>query len=224
MHRLLDLFCGAGGAAMGDHRAGFDEIIGVDLAPQPRYPFWFIQADAILFLERYGREFDYIHASPPCQAFSCITPKAHRGKHENLIQKTRDGLEKAGAIYIIENVPGAPLFDPIMLCGSAFGLRVRRHRIFESNVLLRGKIYDHPWQDGDKIFEVFANGKRHRSGCCSVYGKAHGKADNLRARREAMGIAWMNMREISQAIPPAYTEYLGQQLLENRIMRQLRFF
>lgn len=132
--RLLDLFCGAGGAAMGYHRAGF-EVVGVDLKPQKHYPFEFHQADALEFLAEHGREFDVIHASPPCQAHTSLK-NLHDKDYPELIEPTRRLLEKTGLPYIIENVVGAPLRNPILLCGSSFGLRVRRHRLFESNWFL----------------------------------------------------------------------------------------
>ena len=126
--RLLDLFCGAGGAAMGYHRAGF-EVVGVDINPQPRYPFEFHQADA---LEYPLAGFDAIHASPPCQRFSTMTKRwARSSSHSDLIEPTRSRLRESMLPYVIENVAGAPLVGPIRLCGSSFGLPVRRHRLFE---------------------------------------------------------------------------------------------
>lgn len=145
--RLLDLFCGAGGAAVGYHRAGFD-VVGVDLAPQPDYPFDFVRHDALDLNIGYMREFDAIHASPPCQAHSSITKvngTAHL--HPQLIEPTRDLLNLVGLPYVIENVVGAPLLDPVQCCGSILcptivvdGVlsSIRRHRRFESNVKLIG--------------------------------------------------------------------------------------
>ena len=136
--RLLDLFCGAGGAAMGYHRAGFDEIVGVDIDPQPNYPFEFVQADAMTYpLEG----FDVIHASPPCRAYSVMKSLNPDRKHVDLVASIRERLRASGAIYVIENVPGAPLETVAVLCGSMFGLHssrgyLRRHRLFESNILL----------------------------------------------------------------------------------------
>jgi DNA (cytosine-5)-methyltransferase 1 len=132
--RLLDLFCGAGGAAMGYHRAGFD-VVGVDVNPQPRYPFEFVQADALTYpLEG----FDAIHASPPCQPWTRKTPtwgraRVHYPDHPQLIEPTRDRLHASGLPYVIENVVGAPLRAQVMLCGSMFGLRIQKHRLFEGN-------------------------------------------------------------------------------------------
>lgn len=129
--RLLDLFCKAGGAGYGYWQAGFD-VVGVDIEPQKRYPFTFIQADALEYLARHGGEYDAIHASPPCQAFSKMKnpDKAHRKAHPDLVDPVRELLMRTGRPYIIENVPGAPLLSPVTLCGSQFGLKVYRHRVF----------------------------------------------------------------------------------------------
>lgn len=195
---------------MGYYRAGF-EVVGVDINPQPRYPFEFHQADALEYLTEHGHEFDAIHASPPCQAYSALR-SLHDNKHPELIVPTRSALNDLGKPYVIENVAGAPLLDPIVLCGSMFSLgtvcsddgvyrQLRRHRLFESNVrLLRGKCY-------------------HRGPVIGVYGTGGGgpmkrgykgnKADSL----AAMGIDWMDRKGVSQAIPPAYTEFIGHQLM-----------
>ncbi len=198
--RLLDLFCGAGGCSMGYHRAGF-EVVGVDIAPQPNYPFEFIQADAMEFSSRYGREFDVIHASPPCQRFS--KSQRIRGRdHPDLISATRDAMPR-DVPWIIENVPGSPLNHPVILCGYSFGLRTYRHRLFESSELIVSpphRIHDIPTtkmgrtpQDGEMMHVV-------------------GHFSGLSSAREAMGIDWMTSKELSQAIPPAYTEWIGKQL------------
>jgi DNA (cytosine-5)-methyltransferase 1 len=231
--RLLDLFCGAGGAGMGYHLAGFD-VIGVDIAPQSRYPFEFHQADALEYLAEHGGEFDAIHASPPCQAYSIITPD--RTKHPDLIPATRDLLEMIARPYVIENVAGArrALKNPLMLCGAQFGLKVYRHRLFEANVLLLG-IPHYPHQDntpraghgvsdkgfisvtsGEKSLKVSSDAKR-RSGVFGMSGKGFvcvtGHFSGIEYCRMAMGIDWMTSRELSQAIPPAYTEWIGRQLI-----------
>lgn len=134
---LLDLFCGAGGAAMGYHRAGFD-VIGVDLNPQPRYPFEFHQCDALEWLSYEQNEFDAIHASPPCQRYTALAKgnNANVDDYPDLIAPTRELLQETGLPYVIENVPSAPLRYPITLCGEMFGLSVIRHRLFESNLPL----------------------------------------------------------------------------------------
>ena len=211
---LLDLYCKAGGAAVGYSRAGF-EVVGVDIAPQPRYPFEFVQADAIAYLIEHGHEFDVIHASPPCQAYS-VASKGHNGKagtHPDLIEPTREAMKSTGRPWIIENVAGAPLTDPTMLCGTMFhGLRVIRHRLFESSVELTAPAHGkHPLcytmdkrkPHYGKLNEMTAFVQVNGGGNCTV-----------KAARDAMGIDWMNKNELNNAIPPAYTEYLGRQLLD----------
>jgi DNA (cytosine-5)-methyltransferase 1 len=203
--KLLDLFCGAGGAAMGYHRAGF-EVVGVDINPQPNYPFKFHQANALDFpLDG----FDIIHASPPCQAHTCLNVMWNAKPHDDFVEPTREKLKASGLPYIIENVPGAPLIDPIKLCGSMFGLGagpydLRRHRMFECSFYVEQPKCNHI----------------KRKPVIGVYG------DHVRCRRrngdlpmalgkpladEAMGIDWMNWRELRQSIPPAYTQYIGEQ-------------
>ena len=189
---------------MGYHRAGF-EVVGVDINPQPHYPFEFHQADALLWpldQEEWPIRFDVVHASPPCQAHSACN-SLHRKNYPDLIDKTIELLTDIGLPWVIENVPGAPLQNPIMLCGAMFFLRVYRHRLFESNVPIVAP--PHPRH-------------RRRAG----YGYAPGPggfytvsghyADHAGAS-EAMGIDWMNRKELAQAIPPAYTKWIGDQLL-----------
>ena len=208
--KLLDLFCKAGGASVGYHRAGFD-VVGVDIKKQKRYPFEFIQADALEILadKKYLSQFDVITASPPCQTHS-ITQHLRNAQGRttdkiDLIPETRAALLEWGGTYIIENVPGAPLINAVTLCGSSFGLKVRRHRQFESNVFLMGSQCDHKSQ-GRPI---------------GVYGglrddipKGGKTADSVEQAREAMGIDWMLWGELVEAIPPAYTEFLGKQVVE----------
>src|SRR5574337_20985 len=129
--RLLDLFCCAGGCAMGYHRAGFD-VVGVDINPQQRYPFEFHQADAMTF-DLSG--FDAIHASPPCQAYTVLGGREDLSHYPDLVDAVRERLQASGKPWIIENVPGAPLRDPITLCGAMFGLRRYRHRLFERDAV-----------------------------------------------------------------------------------------
>lgn len=210
---LLDLFCGAGGAAMGYARAGF-EVVGVDIRPQPHYPFEFIQADALEFCVEHGHEFDVIHASPPCQAYSRLehVVRARLGDaappRVDLIAATRQTLRATGRPYVIENVPGAPLVEPFMLCGLMFGLRVVRHRLFESNVFVMTP--PHPPHHG-----VFTNASRGVSGF--RHGATHicitGNNFVVADACAAMDIDWMTARELAQAIPPAYTEYVGRFML-----------
>jgi DNA (cytosine-5)-methyltransferase 1 len=205
--RLLDLFCGAGGAATGYHRAGWD-VFGVDCKPQPHYPFEFIQTEARDFLVGYGHHFDAIHASPPCQSF---TAYRRRGagvgdSYLDLIAETRELLQASGKPWVIENVPGAPLRDSVTLCGSSFGLDVRRHRLFESNMPLTGSKCDHSAQT--PRFSPATNRVNLRStvevGVWRI---------PLSVQRAAMGIDWMTLRELSEAVPPAYTEWIGAQIL-----------
>ena len=211
--RLLDLFCGAGGCSMGYSRAGF-EVVGVDINHMPRYPFEFHQGDALEFLVAHGSEFDAIHASPPCQRHSSMMrPKRYHGnrdRHPDLIGRTQVVLLALGLPYIIENVPGAPLNRPIMLCGAMFGLRVYRHRMFESSQVLLAPGHRRHVVRAAKAGKIPRNGE-----FWSPVGCFGGKAD----AQAAMGINWMKTtgsrdREIAQAIPPAYTEYLGRQLIQ----------
>jgi C-5 cytosine-specific DNA methylase len=208
---LLDLFCGAGGAAMGYHRGGFD-VIGVDINPQKNYPFEFHQMDALacdatLIAER----FDAIHASPPCQRYTTLAKgnNSNHADHPDLINASRALINATRLPYVIENVPSAPLINPIMLCGEMFGLAVIRHRLFESNVQLeapthkphRGRVsgYRHgQWYDGPYF---------------AVYGNGGGKG-SLDDWRTAMGMDWpQTKREIAEAIPPHYAEYVGAQII-----------
>lgn len=193
--RLLDLFCGAGGAAMGYHRAGFD-VVGVDNRPQPNYPFEFRQADA-LYVAQWANvarhQWDAIHASPPCQFRSRATAwRGDRSAHPDLITPLRPLLETTGLPYVIETVQEgrAWLRNPTMLCGTHVGIDVQRHRYFEANwplsILSLGC-----WHNGQRSFE-------HKQ---------------ERAYADAMGCDWMTVKESRQAIPPAYTELIGHQLL-----------
>jgi len=205
--RLLDLFCGAGGSAMGYHQAGF-EVVGVDIAPQPRYPFEFHQADALTFpLDG----FDVIHASPPCQAYSEATKMraGYVSRFPKLIGPIRERLLLLGVPYVIENVTGArnDLRSPVLVCGQTFGLRVRRHRLFESPYLL------------------LRSGCQHHGDIIGVYGDhpedayVNGRGGVRRARtveeaREVMGLPWVETwLEVKEAIPPAYTRFVGEALL-----------
>lgn len=210
--RLLDTYCCAGGVAVGYARAGF-EVLGVDKDPQPNYPFEFIQADALEFLSatRFVRNsFDAIHASPPCQAFTDLQ-KQNKRTYPELIAPTRALLEEIDLPYVIENVEGAPLIDPIVLCGTMFpGLRVLRHRLFESNIPLESPPHGpHPL--------VFTHDKRKAhyglldqdTAFVQVTGGGNATVANKAA---AMGIDWMTGHELNEAIPPAYTEHVGRQL------------
>lgn len=203
--KLLDLFCGAGGAAMGYSRAGF-EVVGVDIEPQPRYPFDFHQADALEYLAAHGHEFDAIHASPPCQDHSrSYTPYDHGTAH--LLPDTRNLLTEIGKPWAIENVPGAPMRVDYLLCGCMFGLpRLRRQRWFETS--WHGFSLLPPCYHPEPVVTVTGHGIP--SG--SLYlGRVDGKTYS-RLTRLAMGIDWMTRDELAQAIPPAYTEWIGGQL------------
>jgi DNA (cytosine-5)-methyltransferase 1 len=197
--RLLDLFCGAGGAAMGYHRAGF-EVIGVDIAPQPHYPFRFVESDALTFpLEG----FDAIHASPPCQRWLGV-PKALGEEYPDLLTPTRERLWSSRRPWVIENVPGAPL-DGFILCGSTFGLPIVRHRRFETNPpidMVPSMCRQTSW----------GRGTEHPG----AYPFAHG-AWRPAWREHVMPALWpwMTLEETHDAIPPAYSEWIGRQLLEH---------
>ena len=206
--KLLDLFCGAGGASAGYAAAGF-EVHGVDLKHGKRYPYTFVRADVLDILrdKNYLNQFDVIHAGPPCQTHS-ITQHLRNAQGKttsklDLIPETRAALIKSGKPYIIENVPGSPLINPIQLCGSSFGLKVRRHRLFESNMALVGSVCDHKSQGrpigvyGSLNDEIPKGGKT---------------AATIDEARNAMGISWAIWTELVEAIPPAYTKYLGGQL------------
>lgn len=210
---LLDLFCGAGGASMGYYRAGF-EVIGVDIEPQPDYPFEFIRGDALRNAEAVMRLYRVgaIHASPPCQA-SCALIKGNQrataGNHIDLIPQTRELLAKLDVPTVIENVQGAQIRRDLTLCGEMFGLRVIRHRYFEcsfpveqpAHIKHRGRVRG--WRHG-KYFD---------GPYVAVYGSGGGKATVPEAQ-EAMGIDWTdNLVSINEAIPPAYAEFVGAELM-----------
>lgn len=218
--QLVDFFCKAGGASMGYHRAGF-EVTGVDIEPQRRYPFKFVQGNALELLADpdFLAQFDVIAASPPCKVHTSL--KAFSAKHhENLIPPTRELLLASGKPWVMENVVGAPLFNPLTLCGSMFNLGVRRHRLFETNLFL--------WQPRCRHREQAAASpkypvKRYHSGkpeilmspVIGVYGRGQGLGEGeIELWRQAMGIDWMTKDEMAQAIPPAYSEYIGSQILE----------
>jgi DNA (cytosine-5)-methyltransferase 1 len=202
--KLLDLYCCQGGAGEGYRRAGFD-VIGVDLNPQPRYPFEFHQADALQFLAEHHHEFDAFHASPPCQDWS-VTKSIHAGDHGTawLLDATRTAFIQIGKPWVIENVPGAAMFDPIVLCGTMFGLEVYRHRLFESSEALVAP--SHP----KHVAKATQVGRQPKPG---EFMTVAGHFANVQRARECMGIDWMNRDGLAQSIPPAYSEYVGKQLL-----------
>jgi DNA (cytosine-5)-methyltransferase 1 len=205
--RLLDLFCGAGGATMGYHRAGFD-VVGVDIRPQPNYPFEFVQADA-LDPPVFWDDFDAIHASPPCQAFTMYGNTGLVGDYPDLIAPTRELLQATGLPYVIENVPGAPLENPTVLCGTSLGLEVRRHRLFETS----WPLIVPPCAHG-QFTERKYPGSSDRPNGRTVCNVGEWRVP-LERQKQAMGVAWMTLEELSEAIPPAYTELIGHQLMQH---------
>jgi DNA (cytosine-5)-methyltransferase 1 len=228
---LLDLFCGAGGAAKGYHDAGFD-VIGVDLNPMPRFPYEFFQTDAI---ETLGRlisgymiggyqlsDFAAIHASPPCQAYSAATADYRRnrgGEYPDLIPFIRERLMQTDLPWVIENVPGAPLRADFKLCGCFFGLKnLRRVRLFETN-----------WHDGEsgpttehrhELMAISVCGTGPPSDCRRRWQERYGRKITEEDRQQAMGgVDWMSKKELSESIPPAYTEYIGRYLFAEVLRR-----
>jgi len=231
----LDLFCKAGGAAMGYHRAGFD-VVGVDINPQPRYPFEFIQAD-VLTLDRLwiAMDFDAVHASPPCQGYTDLRHAPGALGAPRMIGAVRSLLSNLGdeaawlprikLPFVIENVEGAEgeMHNPVTLCGSQFGLgaqgcQLLRHRLFETSFLLDAPACEHTEAP---VVGVYGGHARKRSakhggrGTRDVWEGGHRAAAS-----EAMGIDWMTLSELSEAIPPAYTEFIGRQLLSHLNQRE----
>ena len=251
--RLLDLFCGAGGAAMGYHCSGFDEIVGVDITSQPRYPFEFFEADALEYLAEHGTEYDAIHASPPCQGYSIMhnLPWLRGRDYPLLLLPTIEMLEALGKPYVVENVMGArygakglkkrgieaPGLRAGWLCGFMFGLPFCRHRLFATNWMWLAP--GHPKHEAviqsGRTLKDRANQVAYRESAgrdsggltqpahslasgqgngAQVNGVGIGHAKGWRLAAEAMGIDWMKRQELTQAIPPAYTEFVGRQMLE----------
>ncbi|MCQ1576665.1 DNA cytosine methyltransferase [Streptomyces parvus] len=208
--RVLDLFCCQGGAAMGYHLAGFD-VTGIDLAPQPRYPFRFIQADAIDYVREHGAEFDFIHASPPCQRYSRAQKIQHRD-HPDLIAPTRAALETTGRPWVIENVEEAhrELRSPVTLCAAAFGMRTYRHRLFETGGTFTFTPPRHPahWAPLTKM---------GRPRAADHFAHYVGNFSGVAEARTDMGVPWMNRDGIRECIPPAYTHHIATALLASRL-------
>lgn len=209
MPRLLDLFSGAGGAAMGYHQAGFT-VVGIDNRRMPRYPFTFIQTDALEYLVEHGHKYDVIHASPPCQDHSPLRSVA--GEHGTgwLLQATLDALAQQSAPWVVENVSAAHNRADILLCGEMFGLRTIRHRRFTIDHRISGLLaipphpkHRRPTSTKNRI-SALAEGHN-----LSITGNV-----GIHAGPLCMGIDWMTGDELSQAIPPAYTKFIGDQLLE----------
>jgi len=208
--KLLDLFCGAGGASKGYAMAGF-EVHGVDLKHGKRYPYTYLRADALDVLkdDEFIQQFDVIHASPPCQTFSITqhlrNAQGNTTSRLDLLEPVRDLLLASGKPYVIENVKGAPLIHPAQVCGSSFNLKVRRHRLFESNMAVKGTVCKHKEQ-GKPV---------------GIYGSMRDEipqgghtAKTMEQANKSMGIDWMIWKELVEAIPPLYTEYIGKQLME----------
>lgn len=195
--KLLDLFCGGGGCSVGYDRAGFD-VTGVDIQDHPEHPYNLIVADALEVLEDgpFLSEFDAIHASPPCQRYAGVTSwRGNQADHPDLIPPVRAALQAWGGPWVIENVPGAPVRADFLLCGSMFGLRVRRHRIFETS--------------GWHADTYQLNRPCDHRGLLPFMHKGE------RAYADAMGCTWMSSKVAREAIPPAYTEHIGTQLIDS---------
>jgi len=199
--RLLDLYCGAGGSAMGYYRAGFTDIVGVDNRPMPHYPFTFVQADALEYVAAHGHEFDVIHASPPCQRYSRCTAQ-HRLDHPDLLPLVLAALRGRFNCWVVENVPDAAchMHASVMLCGTMFGLPLHRHRLFETNA--PGILMTSPCVHIGA--PVLITGTTRR-----LPRRENSKAEKM----AAIGIDWMTCAELDEAIPPAYCEWLGHQMI-----------
>ncbi|CAM5458760.1 hypothetical protein SALBM135S_03843 [Streptomyces alboniger] len=207
--RVLDLYCCQGGAAKGYADVGF-EVTGVDIAPQTRYPYSFVQADAIDFVRQYGPEFDFIHASPPCQ-LDTDCQRLQANSHPDLIGPTRAALQATGRPWVIENVRGAlpKLRTPVLLCGAMFGMATYRHRYFET---------------GGGFYLVQPRHARHTAPQAKMgrpvppghYGQFIGNFSGVPLARHVMGVPWMNRDGIRECIPPAYTQFIGAAVLTSR--------
>ena len=219
--KMIDLFCGAGGCSMGYHKAGFDEIIGVDIVDRPNYPFTFVKMDALEYLRTADlSDVAFIHASPPCQCYSKLkyfsgNVEKWEKEHVDLVAPTRELLIKTGKPYVIENVEGAPLINPIKLCGSQFeNIYTQRPRLFESNIPLRKHDAPVVRHKTLKLGQGFAE-----DGYITVAGTRPPKGMNEIQAKLYFGFAlggidWMSLEELTQAIPPVYTQFIGKQIIE----------
>jgi len=232
---VLDLFCGAGGASMGYHRAGFD-VVGVDIKPQPQYPFPFIQDDAMKVLKDLskaaitmfmGRPVSMLHLSPPCKAHTRAKhlrdAQRHVQSEPNLLTPSLRLLEDVNIPWVVENVPGAPMPKELVLCGSMFGLKVRRHRWFCTHrdyVLQAPSRCDH--ENQGKPIGVYHSMNDTPQGLNTKTGKwvvGGSTAKTLLEGQVAMDISWMTWGPLTQAVPPAYTEYIGGSMLKQMLAR-----
>lgn len=234
---LLDLCCCEGGAAMGYFLAGFD-VVGVDREPRfaKRYPFEFHAADALEFVREHGHEFDAIHASWPCQAYTIATAGnlPARDKYDRLIEAGRDALEATGLPWVMENVEGAraELRDPVMLCGRMFDLRaededgyplvLNRHRLFESNVHLAAP--EHPTHGSEQVAGVYGGARRSSKPGATPADDRHAARyerhggyvpRSKRVQQQLLGIDWMTVKGMQESLPPAYTQHVGAQLIQH---------
>ncbi|WP_261675290.1 DNA cytosine methyltransferase [Streptomyces lusitanus] len=194
--RLLDLCCGAGGLSMGYYLAGFD-IVGVDTRPQPNYPFTFIQADGLEYAADHGHAFDLVHGSWPCERYAAVTKwRGNPGDHPDLVGPGREVMQATGRPWVMENVPetaAAGILRPdYLLCGTQFGLNVRRHRVFETSWGGGGDLVPPCWHRKDLL--AFAH-------------------KGERAYADAMGCTWMTSLEARKAVPPAYSQWIAAQFL-----------
>lgn len=198
--KALDLFCCCGGASKGLSNAGY-EVTGVDIADNHQYPFNFIHSDVFNLKPGFFDKFDFIWSSPPCQHFTWARRLNTKTKFPDLIDKTRQLLLKTCKPYVIENVPGSPLRKDLLLCGDMFDIRVRRHRIFETNFPISQPIHGKHKKRIDKTHSYYV--------CVSGHG-GNGYSFKLKDIQKAMGIDWItNKQHMSQAIPPKYSEYIG---------------
>lgn len=206
--KALDLFCCSGGAGTGLHQAGF-KVTGVDIQPQRNYPFDFVLSDVLELSADFLKQFDFIWASPPCQEHtSAGTQWRLAGKvYPDLIEPTREMLIASGKPYVIENVPGAPLINPTLLCGSMFGLRTYRHRLFETNFPVQQMIH---------MAHVHKNTKMGRPPKEDEFLQIVGHFSGVPLAREIMGLPGRSQYELAQAIPPAYSKYLAEEWMQNR--------
>lgn len=218
---ILDLFCGAGGAAKGYADAGFD-VVGVDINPQPRYPYEFHQGDALDFVGDHVEWFSAIHASPPCQAYS-RTRSLHNNEHPEMVAETRAALVASGRPYVIENVVGAPLVSPVVLSGLHFSMtaedvdgvivKLLRKRLFETDWGLRPPPKPDPLREFQTA-SVFGAGGGWGPSHRDNPNRRGGYVPYLDVLSRLMGVDWMKKHELSQSIPPKFAEYVGNQLME----------